>query len=358
MEKPFFDKRMSSCIKGILLILMYILHFFCFPDWYVDGVEYAQLRFMEQMQGHFQICIAGFAFLTGYFYAFTKKQSFRYFWKKIIEILIPYWVVYLVFFVIAFATKTTNFSAKSILLEICTVEHSVLSFCWYVSFYILSMLTLPMLKSVCRDSRTAFLLLGIIGPIALYYLTKHFISVHWIVALLEKYQVYFPIIIVGYATADFSLFEKLESYFQRFPFSRIMKIVFSLAFVIVVFTEPGWLYRLPMDGVLLSMIRKMIRICSIPFFVYGLISLLHPIKSSKALFPLELIGKYSLLMWFTHSIFFGCSKEIFQVVLFWPKNPVLVLLWGLIINLAISCIISIPIDRIKTATLKRNEAAR
>ena len=355
MEKPFFNKQMSSYIKGIMLILMYILHFFCFPDWYVGGVELANIRFMEGMQGHFQICIAGFSFLTGYFYAYTKHKTLRYSLKKIVEILIPYWFVYVLFLALAIITRTANLEARSIIMEVLTVELHVMYFCWYVSFYILSMLSLPLLKKICHNNRIAFTAVGILGPIALYYLITHFISIHWVTALLEKYQVYFPIMVIGYATAEFRAFERIESIFSCSNTAKAIKAVISLVLVFAVFTEPGWLYRLPMDGLLLSMFRKLIRIVSIPLFIFGLIVFLNIAKKYQILKPLEMIGQCSLLMWFIHSIFFGCSKEIFQPLLFLPKLPFLVLLWGLLINWIVARCLRVPIDRIKTILMQRFE---
>ena len=102
----YFDKETTSIIKGILLILMFILHFFCFPSWYVKGIEYPKLAWLENFQGHFQICIAGFTFLTGYLYYFTNQKSFRYVVKKWKDILIPYWLVLGTFFLIAYLTNT------------------------------------------------------------------------------------------------------------------------------------------------------------------------------------------------------------------------------------------------------------
>ena len=95
----------------------------------------------------------------------------------------------------------------------------------------------------------------------------------------------------------------------------------------------------PNNNVAFEMVRKLIRICSIPFFMYGIISLLSMIPN-RARYPFEVIGKYSSIMWFMHGIFFGCSKEIFQPILYAPSVPLWVLLWGLTLNL----LCSIPID--------------
>ena len=83
-----------------------------------------------------------------------------------------------------------------------------------------------------------------------------------------------------------------------------------------------------------------------PIMIYGLITTFDLIRFKKVLFPLSIIGKYSLLMWFIHSVFFNVSKEYTQPVLYYPHNPVLVLLWGLLLSLAVSFIVSYPINLI------------
>ena len=59
-----------------------------------------------------------------------------------------------------------------------------------------------------------------------------------------------------------------------------------------------------------------------------------------------MIGKHSLLMWFIHSIFFNVSKEFTQPILYYPHNPVIVTIWGLIMCLLISILLSFPINYI------------
>ena len=73
------------------------------------------------------------------------------------------------------------------------------------------------------------------------------------------------------------------------------------------------------------------------------------IKNIKLLLPLSIIGKYSLLMWFLHSVFFNVSKAYTQTILYYPHNPILVVLWGLIICLAVAFVISFPINWLNKA---------
>ena len=34
------DRKTTNAIKGTALVLMFIHHFFTFPDWLIDGIDY------------------------------------------------------------------------------------------------------------------------------------------------------------------------------------------------------------------------------------------------------------------------------------------------------------------------------
>ena len=71
-------------------------------------------------------------------------------------------------------------------------------------------------------------------------------------------------------------------------------------------------------------------IINAPLFLYGAANLL--LCCNGFLFRvLEKIGEHSMLMWFYHCVFFNCCRQFTQIVLYFPKNPVLVLLNGLIL---------------------------
>lgn len=330
------SRRTSVATKGIMLILMYILHFFCFPSWYVEGVVYPKLQWMEGFQGHFQICIAGFTFLTGYFYYSSQKGTFRYILKKWIDILVPYWCVLALLITIALLTGTFNISGGAFILELFGFENNIMSFCWYVAYYLLM---IPSLVYSVKLIKNDLLLscVAVLLPMMAYYGLAHFMpddSV--VVSTLSKFQVYFPITIAGFMSAKYCLFGKVDELLNN---KILLKCAVSVGMIGVVFMEPTWLYGITINNIVFEMIRKVIRICSIPFFVYGIVSLLNMIPD-KVRYSFEMIGKYSTIMWFMHGIFFGCSKEIFQPILYAPIVPVLVLLWGL----ALSLVIAVPID--------------
>ena len=172
----YFDKETTSIIKGILLILMFILHFFCFPSWYVKGIEYPKLAWLENFQGHFQICIAGFTFLTGYLYYFTRQKNFKYVVKKWKDILIPYWFVFGLLFLIAYLTNTYSGSIKTFVLEIFALERPVMFFCWYVSYYLIMIFMLWLLVRFIKNDLVKWLV-ALFGANILYWMCVHFIHI-------------------------------------------------------------------------------------------------------------------------------------------------------------------------------------
>lgn len=338
-RKCYFDQEMTAIIKGILLILMFVLHFFCFPEWYVKGVEYPNLLWLERFQGHFQICIAGFTFLTGYLYYFVNEKNFRYVIKKWKDILIPYWFVLGVIFLIAYLTNTYSGNIQTFILELFALERPVMFFCWYVSYYLIMILALWLLVRFIKNDFVKWLS-ALLGAYILYWFCAHFIQIDWLLSTMEKFSVYFPMTVTGYLCSKRKWFENLEKHMES------KKIICLILLIVIVFMEPSWLYKIKIENILFELVRKCIRIISIPVFIYGLIEIVRKVHSKVVLYILNTMGRYSMLMWFVHGIFFNCSKEIFQRILYLPKNPVLVLSWGLVLCWELSSIFDFVLKKL------------
>lgn len=290
-----FDRESTNIVKGMLLLLMFILHFFCFPSWYIDGIEYPNLLWLEEYQGHFQICVAGFTFLTGYLYFFKENKNFNDVMKKWAGILVPYWIVFILLLAAALITNTYTGDFTTILAEAATVEQPVMFFGWYVPYYILMIAVLWASVKLIKNDFLLFVV-SLCGSVALSYIAERFTDIDFVISTTEKFSVYFP----------------------------------------------TWLYGLDISNIVLSAIRKCIRILSIPLFIYGLIEIISLVKCKTVRLVAAEIGKMSMFMWFLHSVFFNCSKEIFQKVLYFPGCPLFVLIWGL----AVCWAASVPIKRL------------
>ena len=79
---------------------------------------------------------------------------------------------------------------------------------------------------------------------------------------------------------------------------------------------------------------------TVPLFVFGLSSIFEMVKYKNILKPINVIGKYSMYMWFFHCIFFNALKPYTQPILFYPQNFALVLCFGLIICIIPSIVVS------------------
>lgn len=82
-----------------------------------------------------------------------------------------------------------------------------------------------------------------------------------------------------------------------------------------------------------------------PLFVYGMANILQFIRKSFV-FKILMKSAQSLLMWFIHCPFFNVCREITQPILYVPKNPVMVLIWGLLLCYLPSVMIDLLLKRV------------
>ena len=97
-----------------------------------------------------------------------------------------------------------------------------------------------------------------------------------------------------------------------------------------------------------------------PFFVYGIVNIVGLVPHyQKLLKPLSVLGKYSLIIWFVHSVFYNVSKSYTQPLLYISANPVIVMLWGTLLCLAVAFLLDFPVKaliRLKNKWLFRNKS--
>lgn len=343
MKLEYMNKRITDAIKGISLIFMFIHHFFTFPTWYVDGISYPQLEGIAEYFGQpFRMCVPVFAFLTGYFYFFVSEKNLRYSFRKIADIYLHYWAVYLPFLLFSLATGCFHFVLSDVLFELLALRMPIMCFCWYVVFYVLAMLILPVLTKISRTpfgDTVSLLIIPVAGGVFLL----NFCSNDLLVKCLDNMVTWFPCVATGYLCSKYGFFSELDRIVDSFQNKKIM-VVLCIIMVAGSFMSRcigcsivlGSLLVYGNDNALL-LSADVIRA---PLFVYGCAKLLYQIPKSRLITLLGSIGKKSLLMWFLHCIFFNCCKEITQPILYLPKVPLLVLIFGLLLCYAAT----IPIE--------------
>ena len=152
-ERKQFSCNYTTAIKGIAIILMIVHHSLGLPEsWFEPGLGYGQIaiggKMLYQWVGNpTKICVSVFAFLTGWSYWKHKTYTWRYSARKCLQLLFQYWLVlFLVFYPCGYAiSRYVPLSKREVLWNVFSIHYRAVSFSWYVLFYILCMITLPIL---------------------------------------------------------------------------------------------------------------------------------------------------------------------------------------------------------------------
>lgn len=329
MKKSYFDRPMSDAIKGVALILMFVHHFFTFPDYYVQNPTFLILGSVRTaLCGPTRICVSVFAFLTGYFYCLGSRKTYGYSLKKIGNFLLSYWLVYLPFLLLAVGLGCYSLGTGA-LLGAFGLDSSVMIFCWYVYFYCAAMLLLPLANRFSTGTLWAdVVFLGILPLIAATGI-REFLPNKVVEALQECY----PCVLVGWLMCRYDIFEEIQKSTggQQTSAWKNRILWFTIACLVCLaraVCPRVSIARAFFRGYWLDIPLNMDVIYA-PVFLYAMKNLLAWIKGTRIFRLLGEIGRESMRMWFFHCLFFNCCKEFTQPLLCLPRLAVLVLLWGL-----------------------------
>ena len=341
---PYFSRETTSFLKGIALVMMYVHHFFTFPSFWPAGVQYPLLEQLAPYLGRpMKLCVPLFCFLTGYTYFFGRDKSYHYSLRKITDVLVSYWLVFLLF-AMAAAACGYHYSLKGVLLELFALERPTMVFCWYIYFYIVTMLVLPLLhkgmgRNLWLDLFTTQILLrfvlkgmeiGFRQPL-LHEVTGN--TLQWL-----------PVVLTGYLFACYQGFEKLDDLFSHVP-GRFL--ICMPVFLLVPFgrnIEPV----LTLGNTAISL-GNVLDVLITPLFIFAAVQLQKILPQGKWYQLPVWIGRYSMYMWYLHCIFFNNAQDFFKPILYAPRLPVLVLLWGLAICGLAAWLLDKPVRRINAA---------
>jgi len=332
MKLSYLNRETTSAIKGIALLFMFTQHFFCFPDWYAGVIFYPQLSAVAQyFVEPFRLCIAIFVFFTSFFYFYTPKKTTAYAATKITDILISYWLVYIPFLCFAVLSNCYEFRLADFLYELLGLKLPIMFFCWYVPFYCTVMVLLPLLSRISQRHLILELLLWYLVPvIGCTILKAFFIQDHW-QEYLSNIIFWFPCVASGYLFAKYNIFQCFDKFTDRIP-GHLLKVLLYLFMVLGAFLIRNMGNYLTIGFVAGDNHQTLyysLDFLYAPVFIYGAAKILQYCKNWFICRILTAIGKQTLFMWFLHCIFFNVCKEKTQWILYYPKNPILVLLLGL-----------------------------
>ena len=340
-------KKVTNRTKGIAIILMVMTHLFVLftidSPFFVIPLFNTGKSLEEVISKTADICVYLFSFISGYglYHSYNGKNSKEIFFTtltKIIRFLLCYWLVILVIFLPFYAINLgTDFQVVE-LVKTLFGHHGFFSYGWYVYFYIMLLITLPFVGKLLDKNKWVALVICYIPLFVLYFVLNR----------LQDKIVYYDILcvlifaymtsLVGYVFAKHNFFDLIYRVFKgkRWLILLVSGIV-GISLQVAIF---GYYWK------------GFIQPISVVFIMVFLVELFSFNVPKAIAYPLDLLGKNSMNMWYIHYIFFApyitCYIYSDQWVLF-PRIAVV----SLILALGISLLIAIPFTFIDNRFIKK-----
>ncbi|ADU27859.1 acyltransferase family protein [Ethanoligenens harbinense] len=307
-----FSKKNSKMLYGLAVLMMLYHHLFKAPaalhcTFYstFDLLGLGKVLSIETLAWLGKLCVAIYAFISGY--AMCKKAqaksviikkrlpgNFLLVVKQLIDFMIKYWLVFIVFIPILYVTQDIKISsAKELLLNFVGVEFSYNGAWWYVRQYILMLLLFPFIdfiyEHINSGERPKIIILGIVITVLFlgyYYSSGPFKVIN---VLANSVTVtYLIIFIEGYFSARLCSFEKLSNFLPT-KYRKLINVMILLCCVairVLLSTEAGYCI---IDTLIIFP------------FIYSVCSIVE--NRSVILNSLSKVGEYSVYMWLVHGFY-------------------------------------------------------
>lgn len=346
-----YGKREANLIKGIALIMMFAHHLFGFRSWILEENMYQGLvyhgKIIEQLIAtFFKLCVGLFSFTTGYamFVQKDKYSRFSYCVKKAVTFLIHYWVIFAVFLIVGVMIHEPLPGLCRLIQQcfgLCTATgfdkrywvtiHPI--FAWYVSFHLIFLLLHPLLRKLSKwnfwfDTLVYFVVLH---GTYIFLVKQPYITIHPnLYDIAKRFALWGMIGMLGYLFAKYQIFERLDSLIRRWLSQPLILILGFLAVL-------GMFYARYKGGAYIKYAISYDTLY-VPFLIYIIVTYLNAIHCSVLEKVLMLLSRHSMNMWFLHALFFTPNYKL-QWIAYFPKYPILILLWTLFLMLLCSMLI-------------------
>lgn len=311
-NRPIFSKELSLAIKGAAILMMLAHHCFAFPDYWLDDFSVGTIP--TAVCDSFKICVAIFAFITGYGFFVAKESKYKDVLGKVLRFLSQYWLqLFLIFLPVA--CVHFSFSAKRILYNLIALHDNIILFAWYVFFHVWVMLTFPLVKRLLGKKLLFDFPIIVIGG---YFVTAilYFLPVRGpLASMLLDCSIYYPVVGMGYLCAQYGILDRIAN---RLP---VLGAIGIIVLVLLLRTRFSVIKGFSLDTFYA------------PLFLVSLCVIMKKIQFLQK--TLMFLGRNSFHMWLFHSIFFSAyTRDIMQPSVSWTNIPVIRYLLVLIFSLA------------------------
>lgn len=335
-------------LKGIAIVLMVIGHSLGGGalGWYVEGISFPSILPYARMLGHFAAfaVVPLFLYLTGWTYYKHIDKSYKYSLRKISNFLLDYWLITVVYLFLAYKTCSYDLNITSLFNEMTTISNDVMIFSWFVLMYVEMMLFLPAFHkymdahewNIKKAIICCIVILGVVKCIALVIKTLGFKET-FIYNIFILFFRYGPHFLGGYIVSKYNLIERLTK--KMLSISVLSRYGVLLGFVVAY----NFVYKI-------ATIDTGLILC--PFYMAILASLKIDYRAYLSRI-IMFLGKHSMNIWFLHCIFFAkATREYYQKYAFLTENPILDVMWILLMCCMISIVLSYIQDKISLVVNK------
>ncbi|MEG1311464.1 MAG: acyltransferase [Romboutsia sp.] len=328
MQDNLISKNKSLSLKFVAVILMILFHTFAFPD-RIKDVEYISLLKINGQAIEFYIaklgiiCVGMFTFLSGYglYVSYNKNVTYKGVLKRIYNIYLNYWVVFIIFIPIGLYMNRYVFNLKQFIMNFIGISDSYNGEWWFLRLYIMLLIMYPLIIKITKKLDkyiilSISLLVNIIGLI----LSKIFILMGVKSIIINLVVIFLRgqfLFILGIIIAKYGIYTKLKN---KIGLSKKGYYIF-LTFILVVTS-------LIIEVQVIDEVAKLILVPIIIFILANIIS-----ENSI----LSKLGKHSTNMWLTHSFF---CYYLFQEITFIMKYSIVIIIQLIFITIIVSIIVN------------------
>lgn len=260
-------------------------------------------------------------------YGRTKERV-----KKIVKFLFIYWSWVITFLIIGFCVKEpmpnlAEFMKNLVGIDTAVFEYGTGYICvgmaWYVSFYIIVMLMLPLLLVYTKKG---FLIdtIGMIGVCIILselFYRSPLLKGNVTGAVGVKFFAYIPVFLIGYYCSAYNVFDEFLGKWKEKGTKQLQILLAIIVIILVIWMRtkfPIYYRKLFLDVVYA------------PLFIFVLLLVGNQIGNTPFIGYLEKLlkttGKISMHLWFAQGIFFTPLRKL-QFIVYWPGKSYLIFIW-------------------------------
>lgn len=324
-----FTRKQIRMTKGVAILFMLLLHLFCTREYeglFKPLIYIGDLPLVYYLALFGDCCVAIFCFCSGYgLMANYQQNKLNYSAqnrRRLFNLYFNYWIVIFLFVCILgpILGRSSNYpgSLKDFILTVTALNPSYNGAWWFVTTYILLVITSPILYRVIMKYN-AYLVSGVTLIIYIIAYIQRIKTpllfdleiMNWLFRQLALYGTSLLPFVIGGVFYQYRLYSKLTLMMNQIKFKNFL----CISLIILMIVAHGIVQTL-----FVAVFTGITFIC--------LFNLIDKPRWLEQI--LEYFAHHSTNMWLNHMFFY---MIYFKELVYFPQNPILIFMWLIILSL-------------------------